>query len=738
VNNPEITHVESWNPHLGAWETRKILNKFKNPRRGRTVLKLFPDSGAEGLGSLTCSENHNLLRADGSKVMAGDLKVGDSLTVQSLRLTDQQNQIVLGSLLGDAVLTREYKSWRYTYKQSDDQKEYFDWKHKFFVSLGSSEIPQKKPNGGWGDFIWERSTFALHNFEEMVPYVYTGIGEKRNRSTGARRRVTEEWLSKIDERGLAVWFCDDGSASWYTYKSNRKIRGQSKFAVQGQSHCNSIQLATHNFPYEDQLILKKWLQERWGVTSEILEDNRGKGYYLAIREEFAQLFIDLVKDYVPLSMKYKVGGQGQDLWGEIQIPQMGLSTVKLEKIKELTGSPCYDQDNWLFNIEVEDNHNYCAAGILVANCQKIKNPETALAKVAKEAISFTPRVHGLTATLVKNKAHDAWSIIETIAPGTVSKAWFEKEYCVYEWERRPILRPGQSRRKMAKVPVLKGYRNLDQFLAQISHLYLARTDDEIDLQRPEVVHVTRYCQLNSVHRKIYDDAEQGLYVESACSDEHAAGAAVCHAQLAANTPESFLYKNEPDKSAFDHPDYARVQEQNAKLNLLKEILEVELEDEPVIIYSRFATTIRHLRRALQSYNPAVIMGEVSSEDRESEKKRFMQGDTNTILITDAGGEALNMQRARHVIYYNRPFDPGTYIQILGRARRFGAVHNHLVAWHLSAKDTVDELVDSILTAKFGPFDEIVRNRGTLMPESESLPLEVARRARQARIHRNHS
>jgi superfamily II DNA/RNA helicase len=108
------------------------------------------------------------------------------------------------------------------------------------------------------------------------------------------------------------------------------------------------------------------------------------------------------------------------------------------------------------------------------------------------------------------------------------------------------------------------------------------------------------------------------------------------------------------------------------------------------------------------------------------------------LITDAGGEALNMQRARHVIYYNRPFDPGTYIQILGRARRFGAVHNHLVAWHLSAKDTVDELVDSILTAKFGPFDEIVRNRGTLMPESESLPLEVARRARQARIHRNHS
>ncbi len=83
----------------------------------------------------------------------------------------------------------------------------------------------------------------------------------------------------------------------------------------------------------------------------------------------------------------------------------------------------------------------------------------------------------------------------------------------------------------------------------------------------------------------------------------------------------------------------------------------------------------------------------------------------------------------------RPWDPGTYVQTLGRARRYGAEHGHIIVWHLTVQDTVDELVDATLTDKFGPFDEIVRNRGNLMPAAESVPLEVARRARHIRLKR---
>lgn len=372
--------------------------------------------------------------------------------------------------------------------------------------------------------------------------------------------------------------------------------------------------------------------------------------------------------------------------------------------------------------------------LVLDEIQKIKNPNTALARITQEAINLVSRVYGLTATLVKNKAHDAWAIVNAVAPGTMSKDYFESQHCFYRWEKRPVYRRSLGKRIQTKVPILKEYRDLDKFVAKIAHLYLARSDDELESERPEVVHLTRHCTLSTTHRTIYDNAEMGLYLESALSQEDAAAAALVHAQLAANSPEAFLNKSE-NRPAWDHPDYLKVQASNSKLALLKELLEVELEDQPLIIYSRFATTIRNLARALSDYKPAVIIGEVSSEDREQERQRFMKGDTNTVLITDAGGEAINLQRAAHVIYYSLPWDPGTLIQTLGRARRFGSPHSHVIAWVLTAQDTVDELVNAVLTHKFGPFDEIVKSRGNIMPDSESLPLAVAKRLRQIRIRK---
>lgn len=717
VKDDTITHVESWNYDKKIWESKKILNKFRNPRRCRRILKIFPDTGAEGIGSLSCSDNHLLLKSDGSSFRADSVSVGDQIWVQALNLTDQQKQIIYGSLLGDTTLSRESLSWRFCYKHADAQKGYFLWKHEFLKTLCLDEGVKRIVNGGYGDYIWEKRTKCLVSLEKIAEEVYSNIGVKQVRSSGAIKRPNEVWLSKIDQRGLAVWFCDDGSSSSGINKSCRKHRFRPGYAVAGERWF-SVQLATHGFDFDGCCKLRDWLQLRWNIVSFVKEDKRGKGFFIQINSGEAEKFIDLVKDYVPLSMKRKVSGLGKDLWGDPELPTLGLHPVRVKKVKELRGSDCFDYDNWLFNIEVEGNHNYCAHGILVSNCQKVKNPSSHLGRTAREILKYVDRAHGLTATLVKNRAHDAAAVTEIICPGTISMKEFEQRYCIKELRR---IRPG-GRNWTTTIEQVVGYHDLDHFKERIKNVYLGRTDEDIEGERPEVVFMKRTVSMSPSQRKVYLEAEKGLLVNS---DHDVGAASLGHAFQAACCPEIFDTRD-------PYPFSVRTQD-NAKATLFKELLEDELEGEPVVVFSQFETIISAYMKRFADLGPVRITGKETDEERTAAKQSFQGGGTNLIFLTMAGGEALNLQRGKHLVFLTRPFDPGSYIQVVGRLRRFGSAHKNIVIWHLDVTDSVDEYIDAVLNEKFGVVEEIVNGRGKLLPEYQCLPREIVAYARKRRL-----
>lgn len=359
--------------------------------------------------------------------------------------------------------------------------------------------------------------------------------------------------------------------------------------------------------------------------------------------------------------------------------------------------------------------------------QKARSPKAQIYKIVGGMVDRVIRVHGLTATLVKNRVHDAWSILNLLVPGFMTKSYFEQHYCLFDRVRVPVRTGAGGGRRLVWVRRAAGYRQLDRFTAEMQHLYLARTDQELALQRPAVVQITRKIELGHKHRKIYREVERGLFVVAA-TDAAAATAALGQAQIAVNTPEHF------SDNVNDRTEYQETQRHNDKLNLLKDLLENELYGEPIILYSSSATTITVLQQALDSYKPAVIKGDMNSGDRQTEQFRFQAGETSLILITDAGGESLNLQRAKHVIFYSRPWDPGRYVQVVGRARRFGSDHATVTLWHLTALDTIDELVDALLLSKVPSFEAIVKNgSGVSLDQSSSLPLELARRLRRQRL-----
>ena len=140
--------------------------------------------------------------------------------------------------------------------------------------------------------------------------------------------------------------------------------------------------------------------------------------------------------------------------------------------------------------------------------------------------------------------------------------------------------------------------------------------------------------------------------------------------------------------------------ESSKLEILKEKLEeVLIDGQKAIIFSRFSTMCKILKRELSEYQPAMITGDIETKARAGEIKRFDGDEKCRVLISsEAGGAGLNIQRANVVIHYDLPYSVGKYEQRNGRSYRIGQ-KRHVTVYNLLAKGTIDMAVKNILYKK---------------------------------------
>lgn len=191
----------------------------------------------------------------------------------NIKLTDQQQQLILGSTLGDMYIASVSKNAaRCSIKHSDKQKEFVD--HKYVVLKNLVNTPPKRvTNRGWGDYLYSFTTVTNPVFRP-----YRNLCYKRGTKT-----INEEWLNKINGEGIAYWYMDDGSCS-----------------------NNVISLSTHSFNKSENIKLAHWLRIEWGITVSVREDKRIGKYYLRIKGDSRFVFNELVKPFIINSMAYKI------------------------------------------------------------------------------------------------------------------------------------------------------------------------------------------------------------------------------------------------------------------------------------------------------------------------------------------------------------------------------------------------------------------------------------------------
>jgi len=344
--------------------------------------------------------------------------------------------------------------------------------------------------------------------------------------------------------------------------------------------------------------------------------------------------------------------------------------------------------------EIQDWSGYV---LVTDEATAYKTPTTQVHQVCRHLSAQAERTWALTATLIKNNLLEGWGIYNVVAPGLFgNKNSFLNEYCITRMQTLP-----GSRRQ---VPVIVGYRQRDiaAFREKIDPYFLGRPKFEVASELPPLV--TRYIKvdLTRFQQEKYAEALSGLLEvgkgDQAEEKEVTKLTAVTYCQQIVN-----------------HPELIGCDGDSTKLDELIEILqEGDLEDEKVIVFTRFRKMVDIIVPALKKakIRAVRITGAEDEKERKASQDAFQDAtsDARVCCITTAAAEAINLQAAKAIIFYDTPWSAGDYLQILGRMIRIGSTHDRVYAVHLIAEGTIDDRVTKVLAKKMGLVESVLGKR----------------------------
>lgn len=199
----------------------------------------------------------------------------------------EQEQLILGSMLGDANLHRwtmvsnkKCKSilhgFRLTFAHCVDQLDYLLIKKSV---IGGTKIGQRI--SGHGSTIKHFSfchSPTLKKYSDICldPLTY-------------QKSVNQQWLDQIDWLGIAYWFMDDGSL--IIHKNRPRL-----------------EFHTESFTTQERELLRKMLLERFDLTTSLRKCNNDPKQQKIVSKHKHEVtpFLDKIRDYiVPASMQHK-------------------------------------------------------------------------------------------------------------------------------------------------------------------------------------------------------------------------------------------------------------------------------------------------------------------------------------------------------------------------------------------------------------------------------------------------
>jgi SNF2 family DNA or RNA helicase len=158
--------------------------------------------------------------------------------------------------------------------------------------------------------------------------------------------------------------------------------------------------------------------------------------------------------------------------------------------------------------------------------------------------------------------------------------------------------------------------------------------------------------------------------------------------------------------------------------------EIAKAGEKVLVWSNFIGNLASLKGVLKKFQPAVVYGNVSLEDRASELHRFRTDPNCTVLLSNPQtlGEGVSLHQVCHnEIFVDRSYNAGLYLQAVDRIHRLGLAPDQKTSIEiLVSKGTIDERVAARLTTKVNALSNFLQDEHLVkaaIPQGDELSPE---------------
>jgi recombination protein RecA len=347
VNNKMDVEVMSYDPLTDQVVPRKVVNWFNNGPAEQFLQFTVDKSGGGGKSQFAATPNH-LIRTPAGWSEAGDLIAGDRVLATELhRLSEQQFQVVLGSLMGDGNLSpnrRDRNGVRFRLGHGAKQVDYLQWKVDLLGNIKHS-VHENDKGAAFVDFT------PLPELAELQRAVYLGDGKKF---------LSEDYLKTLTPLALAIWYMDDGSFSLRSKGVQQRTEGGS----------GRIEICVEAMGEGSRVRLCDYLRDTHGLDVRLRQSGSAGKAVLVFSTAASSKFQEMVAPYMAPSMEYKLLPRFRG--------QSSVTTDFVEPVQRLVPARVLDvhvkprtRSMNRFDIEVEGNHNYFVDGVMVHN-----SPET--------------------------------------------------------------------------------------------------------------------------------------------------------------------------------------------------------------------------------------------------------------------------------------------------------------------------------------------------------------------------
>jgi superfamily II DNA or RNA helicase len=316
-------------------------------------------------------------------------------------------------------------------------------------------------------------------------------------------------------------------------------------------------------------------------------------------------------------------------------------------------------------LELSANHKLV---MILDEAHQMQDNKSGLYKLMEELKKYFTAIWFATATPMLNDLDSLYNVVTFLDPNFFGgKTAFMNRYTISRL--KDIYIKGGAKRKVRDV---QGYRHLDELQERLKPIMIMRQ------RKYNLKFTTVTATLSDEEMQTYERVSKGIF-----GDEKKNFSQRMHdlQRLVDNSYEDEMINTLADST-----------KEKLLLDSLKSIMRQGFS---VVLYADYLDTIDRLDKVLHENQEEIgfrklfqIKGGIDFKVRGRIEEEIEERDI--ILVTRAGTESINLQKANCVLMYDIPYSIKDCIQLIGRVTRMDTTHSFQYIIILWTKGTIDE------------------------------------------------